>query len=176
MTTETETKRPKGWLDPIREAEAVAALRESLASIEMDEGEVSDLIEGETSLYEAIDKLLARIVDAHLMLDGIKTAVERLNARKERYERQVDQNRALIEQAMLIADVAKIERPTHGLTLAKRPSKVEITDEAAIPARFWKPADPTLDKRALADALKAGEAVEGAAMTQPAPTLTIRSA
>ena len=171
-----EIKRPKSWIDPIREAEAVAALRESLASIELDEGEVADLIEGETALFEAIDKLLARITDAHLMLDGIKTAVERLQARKERFERVVETNRALIEQAMLIADVQKIDRPTHGLTLAKRPAKVEVIDEAAIPARFWVASDPKLDKRALGDALKAGDAVEGAAMVTPAPSLTIRSA
>ena len=171
-----EIKRPKSWIDPIREAEAVAALRESLASIELDEGEVADLIEGETSLFEAIDKLLVRMVDAHLMLDGIKTAVERLQARKERFERVVETNRALIEQAMLIADVQKIDRPTHGLTLAKRPAKVEVIDEAAIPARFWVASDPKLDKRALGDALKAGDAVEGAAMVTPAPSLTIRSA
>ena len=171
-----EIKRPKSWIDPIREAEAVAALRESLASIELDEGEVADLIEGETSLFEAIDKLLVRITDAHLMLDGIKTAVERLQARKDRFERVVETNRALIEQAMLIADVQKIDRPTHGLTLAKRPARVEVIDEAAIPARFWVASDPKLDKRALGDALKAGDAVEGAALVTPAPSLTIRSA
>ena len=171
-----EIKRPKGWIDPIREAEAVKALRESLASIELDEGETADLIEGETSLFEAIDKLLGRMVDAHLMLDGIKTAVERLQARKERFERVVETNRALIEQAMLIADVQKIDRPTHGLTMAKRPAKVEVIDEAAIPARFWVASDPKLDKRALGDALKAGDNVEGAALVTPAPSLTIRSA
>ena len=171
-----EIKRPKSWIDPIREAEAVAALRESLTSIELDEGEVADLIEGETSLFEAIDKLLVRITDAHLMLDGIKTAVERLQARKDRFERVVETNRALIEQAMLIADVQKIDRPTHGLTLAKRPARVEVIDEAAIPARFWVASDPKLDKRALGDALKAGDAVEGAALVTPAPSLTIRSA
>ena len=171
-----EIKRPKSWIDPIREAEAVAALRESLTSIELDEGEVADLIEGETSLFEAIDKLLVRITDAHLMLDGIQTAVERLQARTDRFERGVETNRALIEQAMLIADVQKIDRPTHGLTLAKRPARVEVIDEAAIPARFWVASDPKLDKRALGDALKAGDAVEGAALVTPAPSLTIRSA
>lgn len=176
MNAPIETKRPKGWIDPIREAEAVKALRESLASIELDEGEVADLIEGETSLFEAIDKLLARMVDAHLMLDGIKAATERLQARRERFERAVETNRALIEQAMLIADVQKIDRPTHGLTMAKRPAKVEIVDEAAIPARFWVAADPKLDRKALGDALKAGDAIDGAALVTPAPSLTIRSA
>ena len=58
----------------------------------------------------------------------------------------------------------------------KRPARVEVIDEAAIPARFWVASDPKLDKRALGDALKAGDAVEGAALVTPAPSLTIRSA
>jgi hypothetical protein len=53
---------------------------------------------------------------------------------------------------------------------------VEVIDEAAIPARFWVASDPKLDKRALGDALKAGDTVEGAALVTPAPSLTIRSA
>lgn len=165
------------FIDPIKEAKAVQALRESVLAVDAgDEDLLLDSIEGETGLFEAIDRLLLEIAHSHGMEAGTLKAADELNNRAERYHKRAQTARALIEQAMMIAELDKLERPAGTLSLVRRPAKVEITEEAEIPGEFWKPGEPKLDKKALGQALKDGRAVPGAALSNQAPSLTIRVA
>lgn len=164
-------------IDPIREAQAVAALRASLAdALGADDELVIDTIEGETGLFEAIDMLLLEVAHSHGMEAGTLQAADALALRAARYHKRAEAARALIEQAMMIAELEKLERPAATLSLVRRAAKVEITEEAEIPAEFWKAGEPKLDKKALGQALKDGQAVPGAALSNQAPSLTIRVA
>jgi hypothetical protein len=163
------------YMDLTKEAQAVKALRESIAALDgEDELLLLDTIEGETGLFEAVDALLGRIRDCNITIIGINQVTEDLDERRRRVEKSAAATRALIEQAMMIAELDKIERPTATLSLSKRAPKLEITTEAEIPSKYWKAADPTLDKKALTADLKAGEAVPGAMLSNGAPSLTIR--
>lgn len=165
----------KDWLDPKREAEAVAKLRESIAAVDADdEALLLDTIEGETSFFEVVDALLRRMVANQAMITGVLSAQADLEARRERYEKRVATDRALIEQAMSIAELDKIERPVATLTLAGRAPRVVVETEADIPAEFWRQAEPTLDRKALAAALKSGRDIPGAVLSNAAPTLSAR--
>lgn len=171
-------EKPKNRLDPLKEAQAVAALRESLR--QMGEGEdealLADSIEGETSLLEAIDKLLLAIAEDAGLEAGARAAAAKLEDRAERFAKRAESARAVIEQALMIAELDKLERPAATLSLVRRAAKVEITEEADIPAEFWKAGDPKLDKKALGAALKDGRAVPGACLSNSPPSLTIRVA
>lgn len=161
-------------IDPIREAQAVASLRASIAALDADDGLLIDTIEGETSLFEAMDKIMARMTEDKALVVGIDQIIADLTTRKTRVETRIEHDRALIEQAMMTADLDKIERPAGTLSLTKRAPKLVVTDEADIPADFWKAGKPTLDKKALAEALKDGATVAGAVLSNSAPSLTIR--
>lgn len=163
---------------PLKEAQAAKAL---IASIRATAGEddelILDVIEGETNLFETIDRLLKRMVEARALSAGLEKAERDLGARRRRFDERFEADRAMIEQALAIAEVStKVERPLATFSLVKRPPKVEISNEAAIPAAFWKPAAPTLDKKAVGDALKANQPVPGACLSNAAPTLTMRFA
>lgn len=165
-----------GRLDPVREAQAVAALRSSMEALAADDPTLLlDTIEGETGLLEAVDALLARMAETRALIAGTEIVAAELDARRRRFEARLASDRALIEQAMSIAELDKLERPAATLSLAKRQPRVEVQTESDVPARFWNAADPTLDKKALLAALKAGEAVPGACLSNAAPTLSIRS-
>lgn len=166
----------KPWtLDPVKEAAAVARLRESIAAVDPDdETLLLDSIEGETGFFEVVDALLRRMIANQAMITGLLCAESDLETRKARYQQRVATDRALIEQAMMIADLDKIERPVATLSLSARGSKVVIETESDIPSEFWKASDPTLDKKALADALKAGRTISGAVLSNAAPSLTAR--
>jgi hypothetical protein len=167
----------KAWvspLDPKREAQAVKALRESMAVLNEDDALLADTIEGETGLFEMIDSLLARRASDLVMIEGTKAVVADLEARTERFKRRIEADRALIEQAMMIAELPKIERPCATLSLSARAPRVEITTEADIPAEFWKAGEPTLDRKALKAALESGRHVAGAVLSNAAPSLTVR--
>lgn len=165
----------KDWIDPAKEAEAVAKLRASIAAVDADdETLLLDTIEGETGFMEVIDALLLRMLDNRAMVAGLASVGEDLATRKARFEKRIDTDRALIEQALMVAELPKLERPAATLSLATRQPKVVIETEADIPATYWKQGEPTLDKKALAEALKSGAAVPGCCLSNAAPTLTAR--
>lgn len=151
-------------LDPIKEAQAVTALKETLAALALGAGIegltedtqlLLDSVEGETDFYEAVDRILERIADDNAMVAAVKEQEGNLKARRERFAKRAETNKALIEQAFLIADLPKVERPLGTLYLSNRAPKVVIETESEIPTQYWKPADPTLDQKLLGDDLKA---------------------
>jgi hypothetical protein len=168
----------ENWIDPTKEAAAVKALRESLqialGGEEPDDELLTDSIEGETNLFEIIDRLLHRRSVNLNLAEGIDRLANDLDARRTRFQHRAEADKALIEQAMMIAELTKVERPGATLSLVNRPPKLMLADEADIPAQFWKPAAPSLDKKALTEALKAGEAIPGANLSNSAPSLTVR--
>jgi len=163
------------FMDPKREAEAVAKLRASVAAVDADDATLLlDTIEGETRFFDVVDALLRRMVANQVNVTGLLAAEADMATRRERFEQSIATDRALIEQAMTIAELDKIERPVATLSLAARPPKVMIETEADIPAEFWKASDPTLDRKALAAALKAGRTIPGAVLSNAAPSLQAR--
>lgn len=175
MNAEAPKPRRERPLDPVKEALAVRSLRESLASVDAeDEALLMDSIEGETSLFEVVDALLLRMNANRAFVEGAAVAKADLDARAERFAKRIETDRALIEQAMMIAELEKIERPSATLSLSKRQPKVEIAEEADIPTEFWRSPDPVLDRKAIAAALKEGRTVPGACLSNAAPSLTVR--
>ena len=158
-----------------REAEAARAIRESLAALgETDEELLLDMAEGETSLFECIDALLLRMSADRALVVGTDSVIADLDARKRRVEKRIALDRSLIEQAMAIAELSKVERPAATLSLAARAPALRLDDESAIPAEFWTAGPPKLERKALTDALKEGRPVPGAALSNAAPSLTVR--
>lgn len=188
---------PKAFLDPIKEAQAVAALKDGLRLLgeEGDDQLLADSIEGETSLFEVVDAVIGRIREASIMVEGLEVVIAGLQERKRRHEEAQKRDRALIEQSMSIAGLDKIVRPTATLSLSQRAPSLAVTEESEIPARYWRAGAPTLDKKGLTEALRARHAalaslpegaaereavlaehpeIPGATLTNGAPSLTIR--
>lgn len=158
-----------------REALAARNLRESLGQLAANDEDLAlDMIEGETSLVECIDALLEQNTADRALVEGIDKVVSDLEGRKERVVRRVDARRALVEQAMLTAEIKKLERPTATLTMANRAPSLRIDSESDIPAEYWTAGAPKLDRKALAAALKE-RPVAGAALSNAAPSLTVRT-
>ena len=165
------------FIDPAKAAQAVQAIRSSLAALgeEGDDQLLLDSIEGETDFFEVLDKLLERRAESIAHAEGLGLVIDRLKARQERFEKAADVDRTLIEQALLTAELeVKITRPIGTLFLSRRAPKVEITEEADIPAEFWTAGAPKLDRKALTAALQDGRPIPGAALSNAAPSLTVR--
>lgn len=158
---------------------AARAVLDSIRSVDPeDEVLALDTVEGETSLFEVIDAILLRRAATVAMTEGTKAAVADLQARQKRFEDRANYDRTLIEQAMSIAELKTLQRPVATLSMADRKPSLVITTEADIPAKYWKAADPTLDRNALAADLASlgdGENIPGAVLSNGAPTLTIRT-
>lgn len=133
-----------------------------------------DTIEGETNLAEACAFVLEQTHEDEILIEGLDAKIKELQTRKGRMEKSVETRRNVILMAMDKAGLQTIRSPLGTMTARPTPPKATITDEALIPARFWKPSDPRLDRAAVVEALKAGEAVPGAALSNGGLTLSIR--
>lgn len=194
-------KKKRDYLDPVKEAQAVKALRESMAAVLGDDHELlMDTIEGETQYLETIDALLKTYVEYLGQAKGLAGVIEQLKARSKRLDDSAKSIKALIEQSMAIADLELAKRPIATLSMSKRAASLVITEESDIPARFWRAGDPVLDRSGLTEelraraealaslpedpearaaavaALEAMPPIPGAELSNAAPTLTIRIA
>ena len=158
-----------------RETEAARILREQLSALaDGDEDAVRDTIEGETSLHELIGSVVEEIAADCASIDGIKSHVETMRSRKERLEARVESRRAAVLNAMAVGEIKKMELAIATLSRKPVPAKALVLDEAQIPSQFWKRADPTLDKKALLDALKGERIVPGASLSNGGETIAIK--
>ena len=158
-----------------RETEAARVLRAQLLALaDGDEEVVRDTIEGETNLHELIENVVADVASDCASVDGIKAHIEAMRGRKERLEARIESRRAAILNAMAIGEIKKMELAIATLTRKPTPPKVQTVDEALIPSEFWKRAEPTLDRKALLEALKDKREVPGASLSNGGESLMMR--
>ena len=155
---------------------AADVLKEQIREIAGDDTDlIRDMIEGETPLRDLIAMGAEQNVIDSALVAGISEAMTTLRQRKERIEQRIELRRVALLVAMQSAEIKTIETPAGTLTRKAVPPSALILDEAAIPSGFWKASDPRLDKRAVLDALKAGNEVPGAQLSNGGETLQIRS-
>lgn len=163
--------------DPIadklrREADAARDLRVALQSD--DDELLHDMAEGETSIMEAIDAAIAEMDECAAIVAGCKAQMDVYRARAAKFEAREQRIRGLIEQALTIADIATVKRPTATVTVKKTPPKPFIADESMIPSRFFKTPAPVIDKKAINQAVADGENIPGVQMDNGGISLQIR--
>lgn len=150
-------------------------IREALAS-EGDPKLILDMIEGSTELHEAIAVVYEDIAEDEMLASGIKATMGLLDERKSRLEKSVEARRNIILMAMDKAGIETIKTPRATISARQSPPLVIITDETLIPARFFRAQDPRLDKKTLNEAVKGGEVVPGAELTNGGIGLSVRKA
>jgi hypothetical protein len=143
-----------------KEAEAVRILVEGLRTLFTgdDTSLLLDTIEGETDLLEAIDAAVAEIDETDVLVSGLREKEAQFSVRRRAMEERIRRLRALIEQAMTIAEQPKLRRPAATLSLKRIPPDVVVMAEAEIPSEYFipqPPPPPKLDKTALRAALTA---------------------
>ena len=158
-----------------RETEAARVLREQLADLAGgEEDAVRDTIEGATNLHELIGAVVEDIASDCASIEGIDAHLKTMRGRKERLEARVESRRAVILNAMAIGEIKKLELAIATLSRKPTPPKVQVIDEALVPSNFWKRADPSLDKRALLEALKGEQVIPGATLSNGGESLSLR--
>lgn len=163
--------------DAIKELEAARVLREHLSDLAQgDEGFIRDNLEGETDLDGLVSTLVHAIGEDEAHAVGLKAYQDQIGQRVTLYGERAEFKRRLLIQALEISGRPAIE--TDGGTVSLRPiaPKVIEGETADIPAEFWQPQPPKLDRRALLTALKEGRDVPGASLSNGGVTISIRRA
>jgi hypothetical protein len=152
----------------------IAALLIAHPELEEDEILRADSIEGETSAFEFLSKIIRMIGAAQSLTSGTADYIAELQERKARMERREAGLRSLIFKVMNTADLKKVELPEATLSIRAGQQKVVIVNERELPTEFFRLPPPEPDKNLIKAALKSGETILGAVLSNAEPTLAIR--
>jgi hypothetical protein len=142
---------------------------------DVDDRTLSDTLEGLTELPAILATLLRSHLDDLAILAALRTRILDMQERFARIEYRADKKRALVAAGMERAGIKKLTEPDFTASLREVPPGLIVIEEGKIPEAFWKPQPPKLDRKALLAALKAGEAVAGAALGNGSATLAVRT-
>jgi hypothetical protein len=139
---------------------------ETLANLDLDEQTVADTLEGLAGALEVKATNVAMFVrNLESSAEAIKNAEAEMAKRRKAIENRAERIRAYLFDNMQRAEISKIECPHFKLSIRENPASVVIDSEGLIPAEFMRappPPPPSPDKKAIADAIKAGNEVPGA--------------
>lgn len=156
--------------------EALKRLREIRYAAEPEELDgLGDAIVGSEDFNAACIEIAESAVEHELQAEAVAARIKELTERKSRLLRTAENLRNVVLQSMEIKGVPTIATPALTLSVSKRAGGLVITDESAIPARFFKNPAPVLDKSALKEAvIDDGEIIEGVTIGNGSISLTIR--
>ena len=142
------------------------SVQNKLIEAEFDEQTIADTLEGMSGELEVKAENVGKFIlnlEAHAQ--AIKDAEKRMAERRKAIEVKTEAMRKYLKDNMERCGITKIESPYFALTIKNNPPAVIIDDAQALPISFMKfaePPPPIPDKKLIADAIKAGEVVDGA--------------
>lgn len=142
-----------------------------------DEAQLVTLLGSECEDLTEIEHRLARaIVTASAMAEMAESMADNLLERRDRYKRRVMQYKAALLGILDATGERRAEFPDCTISTRAGPPAVIVTDETSIPERFIRTeVSRRIDKAGLLAVLRAGEIVEGALLSNPMPSITVRS-
>lgn len=148
------------------DAEAVIQQLRDLIGEDPDLDLIKDTVEGQTNLLETIEAVVRQIGMDGAHMDALKTYERDLAARRKRFEKRQETMRNFLAMAVDLVGASKkpggpktLELAAATITLKATAPTLIVTDESAVPSRFFVTPDPVMDRKALLDALKARDAV-----------------
>jgi len=152
-----------------------ARLLREFPDLHEDEAALIDTLEGISDLNDAIVAVWESAADDDAMCAAID---DRIKTMKERFDRiclRSQRKRAIIQEAMEEAGIKKIESAVVTLSIRNNPAKVIITDDALIPEQFHKVKTiESIDIAAIKEAMKDGQVVPGATLSNGSQSLAAR--
>lgn len=135
-------------------------LYDLLQADEIDEEVYRDTLES-IGLEQKLESCVYVLKQYEAEADMYKAEIDRLTARKKTAENNVERMKKSIIDYLTITGKDKEKAGTFSVRL-NTSKAVNITDEVMIPDEYKIPQEPKINKKAIRDALKAGETIEGA--------------
>jgi hypothetical protein len=76
---------------------------------------------------------------------------------------------------MAEAEIKTLIEPDFTASLRRGAATLDVLAEERVPAAYWKPQPPKLDRQGLLAALKGGAEIDGAAIAAPEVQLSVRT-
>lgn len=146
-------------------ADEYIAASHKLAELDLDDQTVADTLEGLSGDLEVKATNVAMFVrNLETSAEAIKAAEAQMAARRKAIEARADRIREYLKTNMERTGITKIDSPYFSLRIKANPAAVHVEALELVPMKFFRqpaPPPPAIDKKAIGDALKAGEEVPG---------------
>jgi hypothetical protein len=142
---------------------------------DIDERTLVDTVEGLSDYPDILAVIVRGAISDEYQAEALRFQIEDLTERRNRFKDRADKRREVVREAMLESHIPKLTPPDFTASLRAAPPSVQVIDEKQIARypQFWENR-PHLKRRELLDALKAGEQIDGAALSNPGMSLTVR--
>ena len=144
------------------------------AFVDIDDETLQDTLEGLSSLPEALAAIVRTYLEDLMLAAALGMRIADMQERLARFEARAEKKRALVTQVMERAELKKLLESDFTVSLRAVPPGLIVSDEAAIPAGYWKQL-PKLDRKTLLTDLKAGQVIPGAALGNGSTTISVRT-
>ncbi len=134
----------------------------------------ADMLEGSTSLHEAAQQMVRKVQERQALIAGLELWIDTLKQRLDRFELGIEGGRRVLFSLMQAAGLRQLQLPEATLSVSAGPPKVIITDEAKVPDDMCRIVREPM-KNKIRQAIKDGETVPGAIMSNGEDRLTIRT-
>ena len=140
-----------------------------LTVLEMAENgdDLTDTLEALTDAIEDKAENTAKVIkQLEANADMVANEIKRLSERKTTAENNAKQLKVYLQERLEKCGKSKIKGEIFTVAIQNNPQSVEVLDESKIPAAYFIPQAPKLDRKELLAHLKAGEEIAGVAIKQ----------
>ena len=141
---------------------------------QIDEQTLADTVEGLTDLHEIITTIIRSVLADEALATGLKSRIADMQERLDRLQDRASKRRQVAKDVMIDLDLKKITAPDFSVSIRAGLHSLMVIDEAAVPSIYWQPSAPRLKRQELLSELKDGAAIEGVALSNPEPVLSVR--
>ena len=141
---------------------------------QIDEQTLADTVEGLTDLHEIIAAIIRSALADEALATGLKSRIADMQERLGRLQDRASKRRRIAKDVMIDLDLKKITAPDFSVSIRPGLPSLMVIDEAAVPSIYWQPSAPRLKRQELLSELKDGSEIEGVALSNPEPVLSVR--
>ena len=142
---------------------------------QIDEQTLADTVEGLTDLHEIVTAIIRSALTDEALVTGLKCRIADMQGRLDRLQDRASKRRQIAKDVMVELDLKKITAPDFTVSIRPGTPALLMLDEAAVPSIYWEPREPRLNRQELLSELKEGAEIEGVALSNPDPVLSVRT-
>jgi hypothetical protein len=142
---------------------------------QIDEQTLADTVEGLTDVHEILAAIVRAALADEALATGLKCRISDMQDRLSRLQDRAAKRRQIVKDAMVELDLKKLNAPDFSASIREGMPSLIVLNEDAVPSIYWQPSEPRLKRQELAYELKQGAEIEGVALSDPEPVLSVRT-
>jgi hypothetical protein len=140
-----------------------------------DEETLADTLEGITDLHQMIAAVIRSALVDDALSTGLRKRLDDMKARLARLEERGTKKRQLALEVMEEIGLSKLQEPDFTASTRAGSASLVVKSEDDVPAPYWIPRPPRMDRQALLGELKRGADIPGVQLNNPKPVLVVRT-